>query len=88
VTDRQLVAEYQHGQIDAVQEIREIVRSLGQDCVAVLQLIIDRMQFFVGALQFLLRGLEFFVGALQFLIGGLDLLVRRQQFLILGVALF
>jgi hypothetical protein len=66
------------------QVVHVVVGAATGRATLVLQLGVDRGQFFVHRLQFLLGGFEFLVGRLQFFVDRLHLLVRRLEFLVGG----
>ena len=86
--DAEVGADHHHRQIDAVQQIGQVVIELGQQIVAVLHLLIDRVQLLVGRFEFFLGGLQFFVGALQLFVAGLDFFVGGLQLLVGGFLRF
>src|SRR5438477_6532320 len=71
--------EHDDGEVDAGQQIGEIVVHGGDVGVAVAQLVVDGVELFVGGLQFLFGGFQLLVGALQFFVAGEDFFVRGLQ---------
>ena len=70
------VASYHdHGNVDAAQEVQEVVVRLPELEVPVLQLLVERRQLLVGGLDLLLGRLQLFVDGLQLLVAGEGLLV-------------
>ena len=85
--DGEVIAEHDDGDIDAGEQVGEVVVDLAELDVAGLQFLVEGGQLLVGGLQFFLGGLQFLVGALQFLVAGLDFLVGRFEFLVGGLLL-
>ena len=86
--DAQLIVEEEHADVDAVQQVVEVVGELGElrDLALVLgvdrvELLVDRVQLLVGALQLLVRGDELLVRGLELLVRRLELLDGRLQVL-------
>lgn len=68
--------------VDAVDQVRQVVAELRGGHDPALQFIVDGRQLFIGRLQFFLGGFEFLVGALQLLVAGNDLFVGRFELLV------
>ena len=62
--DAPVATQHQDGNIDAAEQVSEIVVQLPQFGIAVLELLVDSNQFLVGRLQLLFCGLQLFVGRL------------------------
>ena len=80
----QVVVHHDNGNVDAVQEIGQVVVDLRQFDIPITQLVIQGGQLLVGGLELFLGGFQFLVGALELLIAGLDLLVCGFEFLVGG----
>jgi hypothetical protein len=59
-----VVAEHHDGNIDAAEQIVEIVVDLRQLGIAALHFLVDGVELFIGALELFLGGEQLFVGAL------------------------
>ena len=89
LADAQLVVEEEDADVDAVQQVVEVVGHLAElrDLALMLdvdrvELFVDRVQLLVGALQLLVRGHQLLVGRLQLLVGRLQLFDGRLQALL------
>ena len=82
------VIDHDDGQLNAGEQIVQIVVHLERLKVALGQFLIQGRQFFVGRLQFLLRGLQLFVGRLQLFVARLDFFIGRFQFFVGCLLLF
>src|SRR5216117_733924 len=80
--DPPVAAEHDDGNIDADEQVVQIVVEQGLVGISVLQLLVHGRELFVDRLELLLRGLELLIRALQFLVARLELLVGRLQLLV------
>ncbi len=82
----QVRAQQDHRDMQAAEQVDQVVAEQAQLPVAVLQLLVEGRQLFVARLELFLGGLELLVEALQLLVAGEDLFIRRLQ-LFVGAAL-
>ena len=73
--DPSLVAQHDDRDLDAVEQVHEVVVDADELRVPVLQLLVQRRELLV-------RGLELLLGGVELLVGGLELLVRREDLLV------
>ena len=74
-THGQRVVHHGDRDIDAAEEVGEIVVDLSHFQVAIAQFLVERCEFLVGGLKLFFGGLKLLVRALEFLVARLDLLV-------------
>jgi hypothetical protein len=79
--DPEVTPDDDDGDLDVVDEVRQVVVELAQLEVAAPELVVERHQLLVRGLDLLLGRLELLVDALELLVGGLRLLVRRLKLL-------
>ena len=70
-----------HRDLDARENVDQIVVRIAELMVSVLQLLVHRLELLVARLQLLLRGLDLLVARLQLLVRRLQLLVRDAELL-------
>ena len=79
--DLQFIPDQQDRDIDAAQDIQQVVVALRYFLVAVLELVVHGAQFFIGGLKLFLGRFQLLVDALQLFVAGLHFFIERLEFL-------
>src|SRR5262249_10887467 len=74
-SDPEVGSQHNNGDVNAAEQVAQVIVDEAEFRVAVLQLLVNRGQLFVGRLEFFLGGFQFFVGALEFFVAGLNFFV-------------
>ena len=86
-SNTEFVVDHQNRYNRAAQKIGKIIAETAQFPIAVLQLLVECVQFLVARLQLFFRSFQLFVDTLQFLVARLYLLICGSEILVCRIAL-